>query len=179
LGKAQSTPSPRGWTAILYGTSSLVFTSTTCPPPPQNNKSARDPQRHPGPARDLGEDGIAHRLGGEGRLFPRRVQRGHDELVGHAAPALPAAAAERGHRGRWRGGGGVRVRVGGGRVGFEDVGEGQPGRAVDREPVGLAAAGRHRRRPAGETGGSVAVVAGGARGWRVGGDAIAQRMRFG
>jgi hypothetical protein len=140
LGKAQNTPSPRGWTAILYGTSSSLFTSTTCPPP-RNAKSARDTQARPRSERDLGGR-IAHRIGGESRrgLFPGGEGR-HHELVRHPAPALPATAPEDSHRKRGGGGGGViRIRLGSGRVGLDDVGEREPGGAVDREAVGLATA---------------------------------------
>jgi hypothetical protein len=148
--------------------------SCTAPPP---SSPPREPARHKGhqisrvrndpafsgvrSAWDLGGR-TAHRFGGEGRRRRVGVERGDHELVGHAAPALPAAATEQGHlrprrRRRDRGG-----RVVGGAVGLEDVGEGQPGGTVDGEPVGaplaIPTAGRHR---AGEWGGAVATVAGG------------------
>lgn len=100
---------------------------------------------------------IAHRVGGQ-RRPSGGVERGHHQRVGHAAPPLPAPSPERRHEGRRRrrrsGGlrrGRVRVRVPlllrrrrGRRI--EDVGEGQPRGAVDREPVRLpSAAPRHRR----------------------------------
>lgn len=125
------------------------------PRPPAHHhgtpKSARGTQRHPRSERDLGGR-VAHRLGGEGRrgLFPAGGEGRHHEPIRHAAPALPAAAPEDSHRGRGRRGGGrgirVRVGLGGGRVGLEDVSEREPGGAVDREAVGLAtaAASRHR-----------------------------------
>jgi hypothetical protein len=100
------------------------------------------------PARDLGGPS-AHRFGGEGR---RGLEGGDHDLVGHAVPALAAASPEHDHlRRRGRGG-----RVGGGGVGFEDVGERQPAGAVDGEAVGAlpaVAAGRHLAGERGRRGG--------------------------
>jgi hypothetical protein len=101
----------------------------------------RNTQARPRSERDLGGR-IAHRIGGESRrgLFPGGEGR-HHELVRHPAPALPATATEDSHRKRGGGGGGaIRIRLGSGRVGLDDVGEREPGGAVDREAVGLATA---------------------------------------